>query len=461
MKNITYYFLFSTLIISIFPLLASSQNLTDIKQDNNSSFFSNILNHIDTSVRIEEELMIETDEGNTQKFETLIHPEIEVSFPLDIDFKAIGRFRYDAVDNLEHGDSSQSEISAVSRRAIVGDRIEFELREFYFEKNIGKAYLKLGKQQIVWGNADGLKVLDVVNPQDFREFIYDDWEDSRIPLWTINAEIPINDWLMQLIWIPDRTYHKIPEPDSTFEFTSPMIVGNPPAGVNINQHSVDRPQRFLSDSDVGVRFSRFWKGWDFTLNYLYHYDDIPVAFSDVSISNGKPLITVSPEYKRSHLVGGTFSNAFGNLVIRGEFGYFFNRYFVVDDLDNSDGVVETDEFSYVSGFDWSGFSDTLLSLQFFQGIITDSPSGLIRDRIESNVSLYVSREFMNNVLHTEFIWLQNLNHSDGFFQPGISYELKDNIKLKLGIDLFYGTDKGLFGQFNDKDRIGLGIEVGL
>lgn len=409
---------------------------------------------------LEQEWMIETDKGHTQKLETLVHPNIEANLPFDVDFTAITRIRFDAVDNLEHGNPTQGEISPESRRGIVGDRLEFELREFFFEKTINTIYLKLGKQQIVWGNADGLKVLDVVNPQDFREFIYDEWEDSRIPLWTVNVEIPINDWLMQLVWIPDRTYHKLPEPDSTFEFNSPMIIGNPPQKLALNQNSVQRPYRFFSDSDAGIRLSRFLKGWDFTFNYLYQFDDIPVAFSNVSISQGKPLITVSPEYRRSHLVGGTFSNAFGNLVVRGEFGYFFNKYFVVDDINNSDGVVDADEFSYVLGFDWSGFSDTLLSFQLFQGIITDSHPGLIRDQVETNFSLYVSREFLNSVFHSELIWLQNLNRSDGFFRPKISYELKDNVMLKLGIDIFYGTNNGIFGQFDNNDRIALGIEVG-
>ncbi len=461
MKTFIYYTLLAISIISFFPSLAPCQDNSAIEQNNNSGLLSRIINNIDVSALIKEELMIETDEGHTQKLETLIHPEIEAKLPFDIDFSAIGRFRYDAVDNLEHGDSSQPEISPASRRGIVGDRVEFELRELFFEKYINDVYLKLGKQQIVWGNADGLKVLDVVNPQDFREFIYDEWSDSRIPLWTANVEIPINDWLMQFIWIPDRTYHKIPEPDSTFEFTSPMIIGNPPPNVALNINSIQRPQRFFSDSDAGIRFSGLRNGWDLTFNYLYHFDDIPVAFSDVSISQGKPLITVSPEYKRSHLIGGTFSNAFGNLVIRGEYGYFFNRYFVVDDFNNRDGVVEADEFSYVLGFDWMGISDTFISLQLFQGLITHSPAGLIRDQVESNVSLYVSREFLNSSVHTEFIWLQNLNHSDGFFQPKISYELSDNVMLKLGFDLFYGTNNGLFGQFDKNDRVNFGIEVGL
>jgi len=70
--------------------------------------------------------------------------------------------------------------------------------------------LVLGRQQNVWGKADGLKVLDLVNPQDFRELILDDFDDSRIPLWAVNAEIPVAEVVVPLVWIPeDCEAHKL------------------------------------------------------------------------------------------------------------------------------------------------------------------------------------------------------------------------------------------------------------
>ena len=298
MRNIFCFTIFSLFLIHIHNPIAISDRYHNVEQVSKNKLIDNILANLETSITIEEEWIIETKEGHTQKLETLIHPEIELKLPFGFDLTSIASFRLDAVDNLEHGDSAQSEISPMSRRGIIGDRMEFELREFYFEKYINNVYLKIGKQQIVWGNSDGLKVLDIVNPQDFREFIYDEWEDSRIPLWTVNLEIPVKNWLMQLIWIPDKTYHKIPEPNSTFSFTSTLLIPRPPTGVKVNLNSIKRPKRFFSDSDLGIRFSRFWNGWDITLNYLYHFDDLPIPFSKVSFSRIIPEATVSPSYKR-------------------------------------------------------------------------------------------------------------------------------------------------------------------
>jgi len=62
------------------------------------------------------------------------------------------------------------------------------LREFYFDTNGGGWDFRLGKQQVVWGTADGIKLLDIMNPTDFRELNQNVSEDSRIPVWMINAE---------------------------------------------------------------------------------------------------------------------------------------------------------------------------------------------------------------------------------------------------------------------------------
>ncbi len=61
------------------------------------------------------------------------------------------------------------------------------LRELYIDTSIGDTDLRIGKQQVVWGTADGIKLLDIINPTDWREFNQNKMEDARIPLWMFNA----------------------------------------------------------------------------------------------------------------------------------------------------------------------------------------------------------------------------------------------------------------------------------
>ena len=416
---------------------------------------------VEVSALVETEWALGTDRGDTQKAAVQIDPELKVALPWKMSLTTLGRARGDIVNELEPGAPRQRETSELSRRLMVGDRADLELRELYVRAPIGRTFLTLGKQQIVWGKADGVKVLDVVNPQDFREFILDDFDDSRIPLWALNAEVSIGPVLGQLVWVPDQTYHDIPEHGALYEFTAAMFQPPPPPGVRIDERPIRRPRRTVADSDAGLRLSSFWKGWDLTLNYLYHYGDVPVFYSRLSGTQTEPVIIVNPRYERSHLVGGTFSNAFGNLTVRGEVGFFFDHYFFTTEAADPDGITNSDELDYVLGFDWFGFEEALASFQFFQTWVTDADQALRRDQIDTMSTLLLRREFWNDTLVAQIMWLQSFNQADGLVRPKVSYLVRDNLEVWLGVDWFYGTRNGLFGEFDHNDRIVFGAEWGI
>ncbi len=78
------------------------------------------------------------------------------------------------------------------------------LRELYIDTAFGGFDFRLGKQQVVWGKADGVKFLDIINPTDYREWGQNTMEDSRIPLWMAVVEKDLGDnSSLQFVWVPD------------------------------------------------------------------------------------------------------------------------------------------------------------------------------------------------------------------------------------------------------------------
>lgn len=78
------------------------------------------------------------------------------------------------------------------------------LREAYFDYNLGqlpeedgKLFARIGKQQVVWGKADGFRLLDLINPFDYREPFYPNFEDVRIPMWMINLNYTLPRQVLQ------------------------------------------------------------------------------------------------------------------------------------------------------------------------------------------------------------------------------------------------------------------------
>ncbi|TQV76238.1 DUF1302 family protein [Denitrobaculum tricleocarpae] len=433
-------------VISV-PVTAEDDGLGGYLSDtlDEAVFFSATLTH---------ESALDLNDGNGQKVETILQPELEIELPDGLSLTAIGRARWDVRDRLEPGSPSQDSTATISRRWLASDDVDFELREFYVDAPTSFAHFRIGKQQTVWGQADGLKVLDVVNPQDFREFILDDFEDSRIPLWTFAAEVPVDDFMAEFLWIPDQTYNDLPEADALYALTAPRFVPEAIPGFTVIQREPDRPDDIIADSDAGARLLGMVDGWDFSLNYLFHYDDNPVLRRRVQGTT----VTINPVYERTHLLGGTFSNSFGDFVLRGELGYSFDRFFLTDDPTDSDGVEESDNVSSVIGLDWNGLDDTFVSAQIFGDYLTNDINGLVRDQFEATTSLLVRRSFLDEDLVAEVIWLQSVNSGDGLIRPKITYQVDDNVKLWAGADIFFGTSDGVFGQFNDNDRFLFGVQ---
>jgi hypothetical protein len=410
--------------------------------DTQESLAATIMDRMTLNTRIESEWAMLTKDGSTQKMQLMIQPELETDIGEDSSITTILRLRTDVKDNLSPGDHNQT-----------------ALRELYLDTSVNDSIVILGKQQIVWGKSDGLKVLDIVNPQNFREFILDDFDQSRIALWSVNAEIPINDVTIQLLLIPDQTYHKFATQGSSYQFTSPHIIPQTPSSADVTIKPTDTPNNVLQDADAGFRLSTFTHGWDLTFNYLYHYDDTPVLFRSFNMTAGGLAITLNPKYKRTHLIGGTFSNTFGDLTLRGEVGYLTDKYIPTNNPLDTNGVVKTGEIKYVLGFDWYGFSDTLLSMQIFQTYLDNHKTRMIRDELNTQITFLVKQDYMNETLHAEILVLHDIDYGDGMIRPKVTYEYNDEINIYAGVDIFYGDRDGLFGQFKETDRLVSGLVI--
>lgn len=416
--------------------------------------------NVEPGATVEAEWGLGLRDARSQKLELVVEPEVQVDLGRGMDLTAIGRIRTDAFDRLEPGHPHPVEVSSLSRRGFWGDHVDFALRELFLEAPLGPAFLTVGKQQIVWGQADGLKVLDLVNPQDFREFILDDFEDSRIPLWAIRAEVPVGPVLAELVYVPDPTFHELPEPGSVYEFTAPRFL--PPAreGFATALRPLERPRRLLADGDAGMRLSTRAAGLDLALAYLYRYDDRPVFRGEPGLSPLGPTYFFTPEYERTHVIGGSLAGAFGDFTVRAEAAWSTDRYLSTTDPRERDALLVEPELGTVLGLDWYGLRDTLLSAQVFQSWIPASAPGILRDRLDTTLTFLARRSFRHDRLRLEAMWLHNLNDGDGLARPRVVVELRDGVEAWVGADVFYGAAEGTFGEFDAADRVVMGMRWG-
>ena len=377
------------------------------------------------------------------------------------DLKAIGRIRLDTVDDLNQSSTADT-FSAVAKPFATKDWGSVELRELYWETFVDNSFWRIGKQQVVWGEADGLKLLDVINPQNFREFVLDDFDDSRIPLWMFNAEFTVTEnGVLQVLWIPDTSVHNLAPSGSPYAFSSSSIVPKPASDIAVQLRPAQAPRSPIKDSDIGLRYTDFVNGWDVSLNYLYHYVDEPIVSASAHTNSETPHILMTQNYERSHLLGGTASSAIGDWTIRAEIAFETNRYHRTKQ--SLPGVVQANQWSSVIGLDYQGWSDQFISVQWFQARINATQTDLIElieHSQEDSVTFLWESNFINDTLKAKWLQIHSIDHGDGVFRPKVSYNLQSNLDVYLSADVFYGNKDTRFGQFDQGDRVSVGFEWG-
>ena len=107
--------------------------------------------------------------------------------------------------------------------------IEFNIREAYIQKNFETVDITLGKQQIVWGKADGVFITDVVSPKDLSEFLLRDFEEIRMGVTSLKIDwaLPetfIEEHNLSIVLIPIFTGNIMPKKDSIWYPSLPFPI---------------------------------------------------------------------------------------------------------------------------------------------------------------------------------------------------------------------------------------------
>lgn len=349
--------------------------------------------------------------------------------------------------------------SAFNTTTNLANHSELTLRELYIEIPLDQYFLTLGKQQVVWGKADGIKILDVVNPQSFNEFIFDEFEQSRIPLWMLNVEFSFeNNDVLQLLWIPDTTVHRLAPQNASFTVTTSRIVPqladtpfSPTGDINVIQNPNNRPSTHVKNADIGLRWTRFINGWDLSLNYLYHFVDLPLF----NTSYSPQRLNINAEYFRSHLLGGSFATTFKEITLRSEMAY--QTHIKQRNLHNQ--ISQYNELTYLLGIDYFGFNNTLVSAQFMQNHAINTQPNLTKPTTDTHVTFLIRNAFWHDTLTSELLVVKNIDDQDGFINASLIHDYNDNLKIWLTTDIIWGKAEGLYGQFKQKDRIKFGFEI--
>ena len=331
-------------------------------------------------------------------------------------FNFDGQWQYDAAYDLHSGFSNQA-------------RDEYRTRLWIDEGYLGWRWagydLSFGYQKVVWGQADDIRVVDIINPLNLKDFVLFDIDDYRISLPMLRVGKTIGNWDLEGILILDGEPNQFPPKGSEFPLAIPGEIPK------YDSHSTEfglQAKTFLLDTDIAF--------------YAFHgRNDTPILTTSAT--------GLSFEYAQENMLAGSLSRPIGDFVFRGELAWFKNREFNSLDLVRKN----SDVYQWLVGIDYL-YRDWLLTAQVTDRMIKDWDSRYAVEESEPLYTLSADAILASGKVTVRFAVSQADYAGNGrLYQSKFAYRPNDNWEWRLNLDVLSGNSSNFFGQFSDRDRL--------
>ena len=276
-----------------------------------------------------------------------------------------------------------------------------DINEFYLQGNVtDKIDIKVGRQIVVWGKSDNIRITDSLNPMDRTAPGMVDIEDLRLGRGMMKVDYFMDKWSLSGIVLQENRFSTMPEVGSDYYSSGFAMLPDEPDNNKNN------------------------KGVALSLNGNLEGQDIAFYFSNQYVDN--------TNYK-SNMLGMAYNKVIGSFLLKTEVAHFDNYDSPIVDA-RTDGLV---------GVEYNGISDGSISLE-------------IANKDEDiQYALRFTQSYLNQTLDFTALYsgygkeLEN----GGFTRVWTDYAYNDEVSLSLGFIDYIGGDAAYFEQIKDNDRI--------
>lgn len=329
-------------------------------------------------------------------------------------------------------------------------RWDTDWRELYIATQRGGWQVSAGWQQVVWGRADNLRVLDQVNPLDLREFILPDLNDYRRSVFMLRTVGQMGRWMVETVYLPWFVGNRYAVEGS--EFFIPTV--EPLIAQGFELRPTEYPS-YIESAEIGVQVSRSFGSIDVSGVLFYTRDDDPVyRILPPETADGGPAL--QPEYHRQLQLGAGLAKAVDQgFVLRSEFSFIPSVAY--NTFEEPDGVKKSSTLRGLLGLDYL-WRDWLLSLQASDRFIDDWQPGDWTSKHQAVYTFSATGNSFSARLETRLAVTAMPGGEGQWWQFKNVFKPNDRINLGCVVDLFNGDRTGFFGQFRERDRVRLDVK---
>jgi hypothetical protein len=314
-----------------------------------------------------------------------------------------------------------------------------ELREAFADLRFGRLDVRVGRQIVAWGRADGINPTDNVTGEDLTLLTPDD-EDRRFGATAVRASYYTGGTSVTALWVPEFRAHHVPLP--------------PAPGVGFIEDAPDWP-----GNQWAIRVEQTGRKIDGSMSYFQGHDlapDVqPGRAPGVSTSEG--IVVLS--HRRIRAVGADLAATLGRIGVRAE-----GAYVHTEDGSGRDPFTKNPHLFIVAGGDRTFLEYLNLNVQYVYRFVrhhrppgdelsdADRAIAMLQDvlssqtrRVQHGASFRLSYKWLRETLEGECA-AAGLFGPDGLaVRPKLAYALSDSWKLLAGAEWYRGESTSLFG----------------
>ena len=338
-----------------------------------------------------------------------------------------------------------------------------DIKDFYIQGSLSENLdLKFGRQIVIWGKSDSIRITDVINPLDNRQPGMVDIEDLRLNEVMTQLNYYFGDWGLSAIVIHEPRL----EIEAAFgsDYRPTDIFGAPIPFAAFPDR--DKPQWNISNSQFAMSLDGHFSGWDIAFYAARVYDN---RF-DIELQNDQLVRT----YELINMLGAAANVVSGSWLFKAEAAF-------INDISYR-STEQKNRLDVLIGFDYMGIKNTVLSLELADRHIFDYEEQMLTLSLQQAAEMNTFADFVReDSMQLALRGSYSFNHDNanvtyllslfggsgvgdefdgGFQRLWLDYKYNDAVTLNAGIVDYIGGQSlvPFFNAIEDNDRVFVEIQ---
>ncbi len=310
-----------------------------------------------------------------------------------------------------------------------GYESELNLNELNIEGSISTNLdFKIGRQIVVWGKSDAIRITDVLNPLDNRTPGLIDIKNLRLGRFMSKLDYYQDNLKFSTAILHENRFSKNPKFGSDFKKSIDL--------------SEDKPNNDLKNTGIALSLTGEFSGYDFGVYFADTYLDKPY-FKDGVLQFDN----------RSKMLGLAYNKVVRSFLLKTEVAYFNNIKYA--------GLTDTrSRIDALIGVEYTGISDGSISYELalreinhYDDIINTQSNNFTQQESYQH-ALRFTQSYLNQTLNLTAIAgvFGKKGDAGGFARTSLDYAIDDKLSISGGIIDYIGGSTAT-DSIKNNDRI--------